>query len=57
MKNAVKYKDWLLAKNSESYVMWEKKEFLALDKHLKMLNVKEKELMERYGPKVPKEQK
>ena len=51
MKNAVEYKGWQLAKNSESYELWEKKDFSKLDKHLKALDVKEKELQNRYKSK------
>lgn len=54
MANHVTYKDGLLAKNSEAYKLWEKKEFKALDKHLKELEVKNSELMKRYTPKEPK---
>jgi len=48
MKNAVEYKGIWLARNSESYEMWEKKDFAKLDKHMKELDVKEKELQKRY---------
>jgi hypothetical protein len=48
MNNAVMYKGQLLAKNSEAYFLWDVKEFKKLDAHLKELDRKQKELMERY---------
>jgi hypothetical protein len=46
------YKGIWLAKNSEAYSIWEKKDFAKLDKHLKDLDTKEKELVRRYEPKA-----
>ena len=48
MNNAVWYRDGLLARNSEAYFLWEVKEFKKLDAHLKDLDRKQKELIERY---------
>lgn len=48
MKNAVEYRGMWLAKNSAAYEMHEKKNFKDLDKHLKELETKNKELMQRY---------
>lgn len=48
MNNAVWYRDGLLARNSEAYFLWEVKEFKKLDAHLKELDRKQKELIERY---------
>ena len=48
MKNAVKYKDMLLARNSLAYQLYEKGELQALDKHLKQLELNERELLKRY---------
>ena len=45
----VKYKDVWLAKNSDAYAMWEKKDFKQLDQHLKALDQKEKDLLKRYS--------
>jgi hypothetical protein len=50
MKNAVLYKDIWLARNSEAYHMWDTKDFGKLDKHLKELDTKGKELMNKYPP-------
>ena len=44
----VNYKGMLLAKNSDAYGFWEKKEFDKLDKHLKEVNNRYYELMKRY---------
>lgn len=45
----VEYKGIVLAKNSEAYALWEKKEFKKLDQHMKMLEQKEQDLIERYN--------
>ena len=45
----VEYKGIVLAKNSEAYTLWEKKEFKKLDQHMKMLEQKEQDLIERYN--------
>lgn len=50
MKNAVLYKGVWLARNTTSYELYDKKEFGALDKHLKELDTKGKELMNKYPP-------
>ena len=47
----VPYKGVFLAKNSYGYELWERKDFKALDAHLKELDRKEKDLMERYRVK------
>lgn len=47
----VKYRDTYLARNSEAYEMWERKDFKALDKHLKNLEQKERDLIARYEKK------
>ena len=44
----LRYKGWLLAKNSEAYRLYQAKEFKLLDKHLKQLEANEKALLERY---------
>lgn len=44
----VPYKGVVLAKGSHCYELWEKKDFKALDAHLKYLDQKEKDLIERY---------
>jgi len=54
MNGAVEYKNVWLAKNSTAYELWEKKDFAKLDKHMKELDNKEKELIRRYEPKEPK---
>lgn len=46
--NMVEYKGVLLAKNSEAYAMWEKKDFKRLDQHMKELDQKAKDLLTRY---------
>lgn len=56
MSNNVEYKGVLLSRNSEAFQLWVKKEFNKLDQHLKALDVKNRELMERYAPKANKEQ-
>jgi hypothetical protein len=48
MKNAVVYRGQMLAKNSEAFTLWDLKEFKKLDAHLKELERKQKELIERY---------
>lgn len=47
----VKYKDGWLGKGSDAYAMWEKKDFQALDKHLKKLDQDAKDLVKRYAEK------
>jgi hypothetical protein len=49
MKNAVQYKGQWLAKASDAFEMFEKKEFAQLDKHLKELEQKNRELVQRYA--------
>ena len=51
-QNYVDYRDHRLAKNSLAYELHEKKDFKALDKHLKMLEANEKALIERYRTKT-----
>lgn len=53
MRNAVKYKDSWLMKNSKAYEYWERGEFTLLDWHLKQLDKNEKELLKRYDSKSP----
>lgn len=48
MKNAVMYRGMLLAKNSEAYALWVLKEFKKLDAHLKEVEQRSKDLMNRY---------
>lgn len=43
----VKYKDHVLARNSQAYQMWLDKDFKQLDKHLKELELKNKQLEEK----------
>lgn len=44
----VNYKGMLLARNSDAYSLWEKKEFEKLDKHLKEVNSRYYEVLKRY---------
>lgn len=44
----VYYKSYWLAKNSDAYEMWQRKDYQKLDKHLKEIEQKEKELLNRY---------
>lgn len=44
----VEYKGILLMPNSTAYDLWIRKEFKLLDRHMKELDQKEKDLMERY---------
>lgn len=53
MRNAVKYKDTWLMKNSKAYEYWERGELSLLDSHLKQLDKDEKELLKRYEAKSP----
>lgn len=45
----IPYRGGYLAKGSHAYELWEKKNFKALDAHLKELDRKEKDLLERYS--------
>ena len=47
----VPYKNTWLARNSDAYDMWERKDFQALDKHLKKLDQDAKDLIKRYADK------
>lgn len=51
MSSMVKYRNMWLAKNSDAYDMWEKKDFAALDKHLKSLDKNEADLLARFKEK------
>ncbi len=44
----VMYKGILLAKGSEALALYDAKQFDKLDKHLKVLEIQRRELMERY---------
>lgn len=48
MNNAVNYRGMWLAKNSDAYKLWELKEFKKLDAHLKEVEQRAKDLMQRY---------
>jgi len=43
------YKGILLAKGSDALHFYDTNQFDKLDKHLKMLEIQKRELMERYG--------
>ncbi len=43
-----KYKKYILAKTSQAYALHEAGEFEKLDKHLKQLELNERELLKRY---------
>ena len=45
----VEYKGVLLARNSDAYALWEKKEFKKLDQHMKEVEQKAKDLLTRYS--------
>lgn len=47
----VEYKGVLLARNSEAYELWEKKDFKKLEQHMKELDQRHKDLLERYSKK------
>lgn len=47
-KNYVKYKNVWLHKNSYAYHLHKEGEFEKLDKHMKQLDLNEKQLLERY---------
>ena len=47
----VEYKGVWLARNSRAYELWEKKDFKALDKHMKEVDQREKDLLARYSTK------
>lgn len=47
----VKYRNTWLARNSDAYNMWERKDFKALDQHLKTLDKNEADLLARYKEK------
>jgi hypothetical protein len=44
----VMYKGVLLAKGSEALALYDTRQFDKLDKHLRMLDLQRRELMERY---------
>jgi len=44
----VMYKGILIAKGSDAHHLWVTNQFDKLDKHLKMLEIQRRELMERY---------
>jgi hypothetical protein len=44
----VVYRGVLLAKGSDAFQLYETKQFDKLDKHLKVLEIQKRELMERY---------
>jgi hypothetical protein len=48
----IKYKDGWIAKGSFAYEMYEKKQFEQLDKHIKMLQQKEENLIKKGLPKT-----
>ena len=55
MNNAVLYKGVWLAKGSDARELHDKGDFQKLDKHMKALDQKEKDLIDRYTPKEKKE--
>lgn len=49
MKNAVFYKNAWLMKNSKAYELYQAGEYEKLDKHLKQLDLNERELLKKYA--------
>lgn len=47
----VEYKGVWLARNSKAYELWANKDFKELDKHIKEVDRREKELLARYSTK------
>ncbi len=47
----VEYKGSWLAKNSDAYALWEKKDFKKLDQHMKEVEQRAKDLLTRYKQK------
>lgn len=45
------YKGLVIARNSDAYKIWEQKDFKKLDQHLKTLDQKQQDEIERYKQK------